>query len=154
MQPAALPVISHEQFQLIGKLLALQHPELAHKLITDHSFIPHETDLSIIPCYFHAFLQAQGSSQENYESLPFKSETRRMFVACMLHIYNHSVFTQPKGCLILRRGLSIRIAETLGTTRNVVSAMIRDVIVMHKAYDSFRKRIEFLVDQLKTKEVA
>lgn len=115
-----------KEYVLIGRLVVKQYPELAKDIV--NLYIKHEpleTDYSKIEKYFDrfcCFYQSPLTKQEHVKM-------RRVFLACMLSLYNPIVFSQPLKNIIIPRSLFVKnIAQVFEMTEANVSQMIRIVV--------------------------
>lgn len=149
MFTATLDSFSRKHYALLGKLLIQKEPETAQKLI--QTFIPEdkpqEEDFTKIPALFERFCLIKGYDH-NTAPRASKVETRRLFIAAVLHLYNPHVYNQPANQIILKYGFVRNISQVLHQKESNVSTMIREVILWEKQYEDFSNNVNSIIEKL------
>lgn len=143
-------------------MLVSRHPDVAADLlatITSDEAVPIETDYSKINTYFLSFCSIHCLIPSEYTGglhKVKKTEFRKLFVACILHLYAPALLTVTGSLESLRvsrtavdEGLVKRLAESLKVDKSHISRSIREVIMMQRVYDDFRINVESTIERLK-----
>lgn len=124
----------------IGRMVLLNKPEVVNELLLQRQE-PREKQLSAIGSYYDRFLDLHpsGNLKENVER-------RRLFIAAIFHLYQPEVFTVKT--IKCQHGLCKAIADTVGVHKVHVSIILREVVIMEKAYDDFRSKVQNVLEEL------
>jgi hypothetical protein len=151
-------LIAEKDYKILGKLLVKKNPALADEYLSlykTHS--PKEIDNTKISFYFYSFCEVMEITPETYLGPLHKSskvDIRRLFVACMVHLYQPHVFYQPIDEINLsKKGFVMHLSRTLQQQESNISTMIREVIAWEKDYDDFKEKVHGIIELL-TKEAA
>lgn len=145
----AVPHLGKRRAMLLGRLLLRHRPEVARELMP-HLDTP-EADPARIPDYFEAFCALHSLDPDDYRGALYKSfkvERRKLFIACMLRLYNPACFAQPSDAIMVSRSFVARLSATLSQDKGNISRLIRQVIVMERAYEDFRGQVNDTLSKL------
>lgn len=128
--------ITQKDLHYLGKLYLNHYPETARELLRQRPCVCFD---GIINHYdtFKAF--------STHEPLT----GRRVFIACMLHIFLPNAFTQPSSVFKPETGFSSRLNQCLNMDIGHLSKMIRMVVVEYRAYDDFKALVGEALIRLK-----
>jgi hypothetical protein len=115
----------------IGRLVATRKPEIIDELMIGY-IEPPQTNFSLIAIYHTRFINL------NLEK-SYRTSNRKLFVAAMFHLYQPEVFTNKN--YYIKPGLSKAIGKEVGMLNSNVSHLLREIIVMERAYDDFKEKV-------------
>jgi hypothetical protein len=118
----------------IGRLVATRKPEIIDELMVGY-LRPPQTNFNKIEGYYTKFTNINPSSS----SLKELVESRRIFIAVMFHLYQPEVFTNKS--VYIKPGLGKAISKEVGVQDYNLSKMLREIIVMERAYDDFKDKV-------------
>jgi len=144
---------SNKTLQALGKLLMIRHPQVAKDLYDSYlADQPTDSDYTRIGCYYQKFCGIMGIHEDHCRGALFKhsrSELRRLFISCMLRLYNPAVYRQPDSCLINPQGLVKQLAEVLCVAAPRVSEAIRQAVAEERIYERYREKVDKIVERIK-----
>ena len=145
--------LSPKEYSILGRLCASQKPDVARELLSIYDNKPLDKDHPNIQVYFIEFCRLQDIDPEEYKGALFKAskvEQRRLFIACMVHIYLPHLYVSATTAAGIRLdyGFISSLAESLNQKKSNISKMVREIVVTEKVYDEFRDRATWLVEQL------
>lgn len=146
---AMLIDIGRREYNLLGRMLVKQHPEIAEDLLSSLQR-PFDTDLQNIPRYFKTFCELCGIADSDLLELRYDKDmvgNKRLFIACMLFLYDPGIFNSS--VRDVKYGLSTAISKLLHHNNGYIGSTMRDVITWYKAYDEFRAQVDEMVEKLK-----
>jgi hypothetical protein len=146
-----LRLTEKETFRL-GRLCAIQKPEVARELLSIYDTKPAEQDFSRIPHLFSAFCRINDVAQEHYQGPIYKgikSDSRKRFIAAMVRMYLPHLYLAPPG-IRLDKGFTTKLAATLRLTKMCVGKVVREVVVQEKVYEEFRMAVDDVTNKLMT----
>jgi hypothetical protein len=133
-------------YAVLGKLFIQKEPELAQKLI--EVYLPHaeplETDFTRIKELFKTFCAIEGV---DYDS-NLKVDTKRKFIATILHLYAPQVYLCTTDDFLITRGLATELGKVFRQTKALMSVRIREVLVWEKNYDDFKNAVAEMVSKI------
>ncbi len=133
--------LSRSHIFKLGQLLITKKPDVATELL--QYIPPMESDLSKIPGFFKAFCKLQGISQAEYIGALYshsKTDTRRLFVACMLAMYGPG-----------KKYLQKHLTEAIGGHQSNTSSMITEVEFRYRKIADYKHEVDGIVSKLRGK---
>ncbi len=146
--------ISRKYHPLIGKLLLIQNPQLAERLITEYQSQfrkPTFQEYTQIECQFAAFCRIIGEDSAQVKGAQYKRakvDQQRLFVGAIIALYAPHLFQPSERNVLVPKGLGKAISSAIDQDNGNVSRMIQQVITMEKVYKEFRGRLESVVTEL------
>lgn len=147
-------MLAEKDYKILGRLLGKKYPDLARELLAtykDHP--PLETDHQKIPTFFKIFCFHLSVDEKELLGPLYKTskvDVRRLFVACMTHLYYPHVYHQPPEEINLsKKGFVSSLSRALQQQEPNISVMIREVIAWEKDYDDFKEKVYSIVEKLK-----
>jgi hypothetical protein len=137
--------LSTKQLSILGRLCAIQKPEVARELLSIYDIEPVEKDHALIAKYFQSFCSLHDIQPAEYKGALFKSQkvhVRRIFVAAMIRVYIPHLYKAPPGTVRLEYGFVQGLSVELRLKNTNVAKMIREVIIMEKVYEEFRANVD------------
>jgi hypothetical protein len=124
----------------IGRMVWYTKPEVVNEILQQQQ-PPQESDLQMISGYYARFLISypNGNLKENVEN-------RRLFIAAMFHLYQPEVFTAKN--IYVNRRLGKEISVQVGVQNYTVSKILREVVIMEKAYNEFREQVQKVLGEI------
>lgn len=145
---------SKRVYMALGKMLLHKHPDIAETLLP-YCQVTGESDLSKLPVYFKRFCEIRNIEPTEHKGnikntdQKNKMHERRLFIACVLHIYNQHIFHVDGTTPIMRTGFVKAISDCNSIDLSNASQTIRKVIFFEKVYEDFRNEIKETVLKLK-----
>lgn len=145
--------LGKRQYNLLGKLLANHHPDMARQLLERFcpDIQPPEQDLSVMKDYFTRYCRLRDLEPNEYRGPLFKSgkvKERKIFIGVMLHLYDPRVYYQPQDSIILRKGLVKELCGVLDYHMCEISKHIREALLFEKIYEEFRTEVGRMTELL------
>lgn len=142
--------LTPKQYSILGRLCALQQPEVAKQLLSIYDEKPTATDHSQIGAYFQQYCKIHSINPDDYRGSLFKShkiDQRRLFIACMVRLYLPHLYVAPAG-FRLEYGFTGAIASTFKQKGQNIAKMVREVIVHERAYPEFKAAVDEITSKL------
>jgi hypothetical protein len=144
---------SKKHYAILGRLVLQKDPETAHKLMSLYlpEQQPTETDLSKINSFFTIFCELQDINPEDLRGPVYKSwkvDTRRKFVAAMVHLYYPQAFLVPMDSIDAVTGLVKNISIVLKQDMGNTSKMIRQAVIWEGQYEDFERSVKEIIEKL------
>ena len=137
--------IYQKEFYVIGHLLWRTDRQAAEDLISTY-IRPKQKfdDFTIISLFFMCFCDVRKIHHSQLTGILYKStltKERRLFISCMIRLYNSQIYGHPSEAMIIRIGFSGRLARVLQISQTQVSKLIKTCVIHEKVYEETRNEV-------------
>ncbi|MBC7948676.1 MAG: hypothetical protein H7Y42_12385, partial [Chitinophagaceae bacterium] len=146
------PSLRRKEYAILGRYIYNQYPELAQEILQKESSpSPKESDFRKIEGYFISFCGFMKLDPAEFRGQSFnrdKTETRRVFIAAIIHLYAPNAYNHPVDILLIKQGLITELARVLLVNPVTMQGVVRQSIFAVKTYDDFKERVILATNHL------
>lgn len=126
-------VAQKKNYSLIGRVLSKIRPDISTEIETN--FLSPSPPLSSIFTYYDQY--------KEIVIVMSKVDKRRVFCAAMLKVYHPYVLST--GLVFIKKGFTNNIKQCFNHSKQRAYMDIREAIIMYKAYEDFRTKVDDIV---------
>lgn len=137
--------LKRDKVLALGMLLLKRHPDISQSLLSElETEEPYDTDFNRIPEYFQVYSNLISIPIDQLRSPDWSRERSfhlKVFIASMIRIYRPFINTW-RGDNV-KPGFNLSLSKILNKYQPNISKLVQEVVVLEKAYEDFRKEVDY-----------